>query len=345
MTPRSAGKSRTRSPSSPSTASSRSSKAIRVALAGFKLSDPTDRAIARGLARALRARGHRVDVFETVPPFRRHDLWHCHVFGRSQAALAKAAARAKTPVVATLHLVLPDYLPHARGLRGLLGLARRVSAVSEASLAQARASFPAIARKSSVVGYGISPAPGRGAAPKNPYALCASRLAPYKGVDVLLMAYARARDAGARFELLLCGRDQLGGGLRRFAETLGLGGGVRFAGEVAPSRLRRLLERSLFFALPSRRENSPLAVLEALDAGKPIVASRTGGVPELLNGGRAGLLVPPGDVEALARAMTRLAADAALRRRLGAAARARARTYTWPAVARRFEELYALALG
>ncbi|GJG87938.1 glycosyl transferase [Gemmatimonadetes bacterium T265] len=86
-----------------------------------------------------------------------------------------------------------------------------------------------------------------------------------------------------------------------------------------------LLAASDVFAMPSLREALPMALLEAMFGGATIVASAVGGIPEAVRDGREGLLVPPGDVAALAAALTRVLTDAVLRRRMGDAARQRAR--------------------
>jgi glycosyltransferase involved in cell wall biosynthesis len=87
------------------------------------------------------------------------------------------------------------------------------------------------------------------------------------------------------------------------------------------SDVRNLLARSDIFVLATLSEGMPLALLEAMAEGLPAVASRVGGMPEIVQDGENGLLVPPGDATELARALHRLMADADLRMRLGYAAR------------------------
>jgi glycosyltransferase involved in cell wall biosynthesis len=91
----------------------------------------------------------------------------------------------------------------------------------------------------------------------------------------------------------------------------------------------------------SLREGSPLSVMEYMGAGKPIVATRVGGVPDLIDDGEHGLLVPPGDADALAAAIGRLLNDRALADRLGRSAAERcAREFSFDVAVRRFEDLY-----
>lgn len=282
------------------------------------------------------------------------DLWHCHVFGRSHRALVRASGLGRWPMVSSLHLVLEDYLPFAGGKRelgSLLRLSRHVTAVSAWSLDEARRFWPGIRGRSSVVPCGAPetlrhrsrngesmPVSG------SPYILCVARQAPYKGLDVLLMAFSRLLEKDRGLSLVLAGRDQMKGALPLFAKKLGIQDRVVFAGPVPRARVAKLLERCLFFVLPSRRETLGMALLEAMAAGKACVASRVGGVPELATHGRHALLVPPGDVEALSRGMNALAHDPAERKRLGEAARERSRRFDWNQAAADYAAIYERAL-
>ncbi|MBI3997411.1 MAG: glycosyltransferase family 4 protein [Armatimonadetes bacterium] len=105
--------------------------------------------------------------------------------------------------------------------------------------------------------------------------------------------------------------------------------------------VRRLLAASDIFVLPSRWEGLPFAVIEAMMAGLPVVAARVGGLPELIEDGVTGLLVPPGDPPALAAALRRLIVDPALRRQMGSAGREKAlREFTLERMLRETAALY-----
>ncbi|HVY81517.1 MAG TPA: glycosyltransferase, partial [Steroidobacteraceae bacterium] len=97
---------------------------------------------------------------------------------------------------------------------------------------------------------------------------------------------------------------------------------VTFPGWLAPADLAREFANATVFALPSYAEGVPMSLLEAMSWSLPVVSTPVGGIPEVLQSDRNGLLVPPGDVEALAAALARLLASPSECRRLGAAARA-----------------------
>jgi glycosyltransferase involved in cell wall biosynthesis len=125
------------------------------------------------------------------------------------------------------------------------------------------------------------------------------------------------------FEALIVGDGPDRSALERTLRRLGLDESVRLAG--ARDDVPSLLADADVFVLSSRSEGSPVSVIEAMAAGLPVVASRVGGVPELVEDGETGFLVPPEDPQALTRVLARLLEDHTLRRRLGDAGRQRAR--------------------
>jgi glycosyltransferase involved in cell wall biosynthesis len=150
------------------------------------------------------------------------------------------------------------------------------------------------------------------------------RLNEVKRQDLLLRGFARLREKLPSAHLLLIGDGPLMQDLCGQAAGLGLGGCVHFLGyQPEPERYYEAMD---VFALTSRSEGIPQALLEASAAGVPAVAARVGGVPEVIDDGRTGLLFPSGDEAALAAGLYALAADAELGRRLSAAARDRVET-------------------
>jgi glycosyltransferase involved in cell wall biosynthesis len=124
--------------------------------------------------------------------------------------------------------------------------------------------------------------------------------------------------------------------VQALSRVLALGDRVRFTGELDGRALDRAYDAADVFVLATRRETFGMAVAEALARGLPVVSTTTGAIPALV-GGDAGLLVRPGDVDALAHALARVIGDPGLRRQLGAgAARARNRLPSWDEAARRF---------
>jgi spore coat protein SA len=119
-----------------------------------------------------------------------------------------------------------------------------------------------------------------------------------------------------------------------------------FTGLKTHTEVSMLYNASDIVVVPSVvQEAFGLVVCEAMAAGKPVIASSVGGIPEVVIHGHSGLLVPAGDVGALARAMLRLASDRDLREAMGRAARERARAFTWDAAADRTEEVYKRVLN
>ncbi len=143
---------------------------------------------------------------------------------------------------------------------------------------------------------------------------------PVKGHRYLIEAMKKVVAAHPGAKLLLVGQGSLEGDLRRQIADGALGQNVQVTGYI--ENTPALLSALDIFVMPSLSEGLPLALLEAAVAGRCIVASQTGGIPEVIADGQSGLLVPPGDAKALADALIRLASDAELRRALAAKAQA-----------------------
>jgi glycosyltransferase involved in cell wall biosynthesis len=158
-----------------------------------------------------------------------------------------------------------------------------------------------------------------GTSPDTVAIACVANLIPYKGHADLIDALARLpRDPP--WELWCAGRDD-GIGRALADRAAGLGGRVKFLG--ARDDVPDLLAAADIGVLASHEEGFPNAVLEAMAARLPVVATRAGGIPEAIDDGKTGLLVPVRDPAALGAALVRLIGDAALRRRMGAEGRAR----------------------
>jgi len=141
-----------------------------------------------------------------------------------------------------------------------------------------------------------------------------------KGVFDLLPAFAAARAANGALELTIGGNGAIDRA-RSEAQRLGVADHVDLRGWVGAQEREALLTRADIFALPSRNEGLPMSVLEAMARGLPVIATPVGGVPELIEDGVNGLLVPLADPDALARAILKLADDQEGRAALGRAAR------------------------
>jgi len=172
----------------------------------------------------------------------------------------------------------------------------------------------------------------------DPTVLYLGRLKRYKRVDLILRAVDLLRKEGKELRLLVAGRGDREKALRALAGRLGLGESVRFLGFVSEERKRRLLRRAWIHVLTSTKEGWGITNLEAAACGTPTVASDTPGLRDSVRHGQTGLLVPHGDVEALARAVARLLDDGRERRRMGAEARRFAEGFSWERSAQRMEE-------
>lgn len=297
----------------------------------------------RSLARLVAAlRAERADVVHT------HVHFSLNVLGRVAGRLTGAR------VVAHMHI---DNVFRARGMgrraqvaldNATARLCSTIVAVSEVTATSlVRQGYPAA--RVVVVPNGIAvPGPAEPSRPDGvpdgvPFLLHVGRLAPVKGQRELIEALALLgrRDA----VVVLAGRDLETDGaferdLEARADELGVRDRVVFAGyrDDVPA----LLAAADVFVLPSQIEGLPLTVLEAMAAARPVVATPVGGTPEAVVDGETGELVPPGDVEALARALDGLLSDPDRARRLGESGRRRVEErFSAAAMSERVLALYA----
>lgn len=178
-----------------------------------------------------------------------------------------------------------------------------------------------------VVRNGLATAPAVTRAPEDGLVVAVARLVPKKGLPTLLRAIALLRERGVTARLEIVGGGPREDELRALATELGLGDALRLAGPQGRAGVDDALGRAQVFALPCRREadgdedNLPVAILEAMQLGIPVVTTPVAGIPEAIIDGRSGLVVAQDDAAALADAIERLLGDAALREQLTAGAR------------------------
>jgi glycosyltransferase involved in cell wall biosynthesis len=195
-----------------------------------------------------------------------------------------------------------------------------------------------------IVHYGIEPGPEPPPPPAAPRLAIVGRLIPIKGHDTLLRALATVRSDVPGITLEVAGDGALEPDLRATTTRLGLDDVVRFLGHVP--RVAEVFERAEVVVVPSLGEGFGMVALEAMERGRPVVASAVGGLPEIVEDGRTGLLVPSADADALAEAIRGLAGDAARTADFGAAGRARALAeFSQERCTERTAELYREALG
>lgn len=269
---------------------------------------------------------------------------------------ATAARRLRVPLVVSVHGELTmdadDVYRQSRVLPGLLlRLARRADLLTACS-GQALDDVEAftgmhLGPRGAVIHGGVDVAAFAGpprSAPTAPFFLAAGRHVPQKGFDLLLEAYRLLiSECPGAPRLVLAGDGPERARLGRLARHLDIADRVELPGWCDRLRIVELFRSCAAFVLPSRQEPFGIVNLEAMAAGKPVVASRVGGVPEIVVDNRTGLLVPPGDPRRLAAALARLIAEPGLACRLGQEGLRLAPHHDWSRVGAHFDEAYAEA--
>jgi len=211
-------------------------------------------------------------------------------------------------------------------LREKLAAARFVRSISRFNRDYLERLYPELEGRVRVIHVGIDPAVYRRLPPPPagiPRILCVASLRPYKGHTVLLEACRLLSEQGVTFRCELVGDGPLRPELESRIDDLGLRDVVRLMGALPQNQVTRRLGRSSIFVLPSivapdgQMEGIPVALMEAMAAGRPVVTSDLSGIPELVQDGVSGFLTQPGDAEGIAAALKRLIDEPGLGRELG----------------------------
>jgi glycosyltransferase involved in cell wall biosynthesis len=313
-------------------------------------------------AAATAALQHEVTMLQRSG--RSYDLVHAHWALPNGLPAAVVAWRNRLPLAVSLH-GSDVYMGENSGLwravaRGVLRRAAVVTACS-ADLSARGIALGARPARTRVIPYGVdpdhfTPQPAAAAAVRaefglteaTPLVLGLGRLVAKKGFNVLLDAWPLVLQQLPAARLLIVGDGDLAAPLHDQAQRLGIVSSVIFAGRRDRTQTAAAVAAADVFALPivtDGVDGLPNALLEAMAAGRPLVASRVAGVPDVITDGEHGLLVPQRDPAALAAALLRLLQDRTAAARLAANARARVLAeLTWPMTAARYEDALAGAL-
>ncbi len=267
-----------------------------------------------------------------------YSIVHLHFGGRSVSSLSRHATHAK--IVRHLH----GRILEPQGLEPVLVSARGVDAVVAVSQAVAERVVDGQAR---VIYAGLAlternpplRTPGTGLVLGT-----AGRLVELKGIEYLIRAAAALRGEFPNLRVEIAGTGPWKSKLQEEVARTGIADRVTFLGWV--DEISSVLNRWDAFVLPSLEEGFPIAALDAMAAGLPVIASSVGGVPELIVDGESGWLVPPRDVEALTSRLRHALNHPELRRIAGSAAYSRVRDdFSASQMAAQFEHLYDELLG
>ena len=277
------------------------------------------------------------------------DVIHAHEpLTPSTSMLAVRATGA--PVVATFHASLGRSRLMEVASPLLSAVYRRVDAGIAVSEAAAAFLARAIPGEVDIVPNGLDvdrfahPGPPAEGMPPGRLLLWVGRLDPQKGFPVLIRAFARLADAFPDLWLLVAGDGRDRGAAGSLPEAVRRR--VRMLGAVRHEDLPPYhAAAEVFVSSATARESFGYVLVEAMAAGLPVVATDIAGYREVVRDGVEGLLVPPNDPDALARALARILSDPGLAARLGVAGRERARGFAWDFIVPRIEAIYRRVTG
>ncbi len=254
------------------------------------------------------------------------DLIHLNTLLTSSFFFLRVPKAIRPPTLLTLHTAMakPEYAHNLQNQ--ILQNVDYVVGVSKATLARCLQVAPAFAAQSTIIYNGrhmpsIKPQTLRF---DTPTLLCLGRLSEEKGFDIALEAFITVCECIPNAQLIIAGDGDERAALEKQAVDLGIADAVTFSGRIHPDRVPELINQSTIVVVPSRHEQFGLVALEAAQMARPVVASRVGGLKEILIHKHTGLLVAPTDDQALAESIIFLIENPDIAVSYGIAARERA---------------------
>lgn len=285
----------------------------------------------------------RQQIFKLKLSFRPDLIYFYHV-GPEMFLYREIIQDHSVPVLVTLHGTFPDqcFLPGTL-IGELLRSADWVTACSAAVLDKTRRQLPEIVSSSSVIANSleephVNPVPISFEAPK---LLCVGRVVPQKGFDLVLVALASIVHRFPTLRLVIAGEGESLPELKQQAARLQIDNYVEFMGWVMPEKIPALINKSSIVVMPSREEPFGLVALQASQMARPVVASRVGGLSEIIVDKETGLLVKKEDAGVLADAIAFLLDHPEVAIRRGENGRKRAReVFNWDRYVDTYDQLF-----
>lgn len=270
----------------------------------------------------------------------RPEILHCHDW---VTGLAGVKARWKLEVPLVFHLHCPNRTPLCASIENLVMVCADLVTVSSEAMAEELMARHLPIRRVEVVENGVDTNefyPCEDWPADDGYILFVGRLVEQKGVDFLLRAFRHLKPQVPDLRLKIVGDGQFRSLLERLSKNLMIAEQVDFLGWQTGPELLDLYQKAQVVAVPSIYEPFGITALEGMACRRPVVASRVGGLKEIIEHEVSGLLAEPKDPLSLAQWLMTLATQPALREGLGTKGLERARGYSWTKIGERFTELY-----
>ncbi|CAK0737862.1 putative Glycosyltransferase family 4 protein [Gammaproteobacteria bacterium] len=272
------------------------------------------------------------------------DILHLHTVQPSAFFFLRLQKAIKRPYVYTTHDPLMGHPDQNSLWMQIISSTTNVVAVSQTMRDQVISAVPSAISKTRVILNALSmPADAPTSISFHPPSLfCAARLFQTKGLDVLLRSLPAVQMQFPEVTAVIAGDGPIRAALQDLSRELGISHAVRFTGWIAPQQIPAEINHVTLVMAPSLQEESfGLILLQAMQMARPVIASRVGGMTEVVQHEQTGWLVPPGDISALSTAIVRMLQDPVRAAQFGKQGRERAQTiFSWERCLTEYERLY-----